>query len=118
MLVTADGVILGAENGTLFYAYDTLAYPGKPVDLMARLRSTKDMSGIAGVTLAFERISGWLIEGLAAVGVPGVTRQGVSDLVLDDRKIGGSCIYRRRDLLYYSTTVLLTPRLELMERSP
>jgi lipoate-protein ligase A len=45
-----------------------------------------------------------------------VSQEGVSDLVHDGHKIGGSCIYRSRDLLYYSTTLLIDPDLELVER--
>jgi lipoate-protein ligase A len=74
------------------------------------------MPGMAGITRAFDRISDWLIEALARLGVPGVTQRGVSDLVFRDRKIGGSCIYRRAGLLYYSTTLLVDPDLELVER--
>jgi lipoate-protein ligase A len=30
--------------------------------------------------------------------------------------VGGACIHRTRDLLYYSTTLLCAPELALMER--
>jgi len=39
----------------LFCALDTLAYPREPVDLVAKLRSAKDLTPIAGVTVAFAR---------------------------------------------------------------
>ncbi len=64
----------------------------------------------------FERLTGWLAAALARLGLPGVRREGHSDLVLEDRKVGGGCIYRGRELLYYSTTLLMSPRPELMER--
>lgn len=72
--------------------------------------------GIGGITSAFARISGWLIEALARCGVPGVTRQGTSDLALDGRKIGGSCLWRTRGLVHYATTLLVAPDLDLVER--
>jgi lipoate---protein ligase len=72
--------------------------------------------GMAGITSGFDRISQWLIGGLSRMGVPGVEQMGVSDLVLGDRKIGGSCIYRRAGLLYYSSTLLVDPDAELAER--
>ncbi len=51
-----DGaVFLDADQGALFYAFDTLAYPRQPVDLVAQLRGAKDMAPIAGVTVAFAR---------------------------------------------------------------
>ena len=51
----AGGVFLDAENGAVFYAFDTLAHPNKPVELVARLWETKDLRGVAGVTVAFRR---------------------------------------------------------------
>ena len=33
----AGELTLAAENGGLFYAHDTLAYPAEPVDLIARV---------------------------------------------------------------------------------
>ena len=49
----AGATILGAEQGALFYAYDTLAYPGKPVDLARGRQATSNLSGIEGVTVGF-----------------------------------------------------------------
>ncbi len=72
--------------------------------------------GVGGISQAFDTISTQLIEALERAGLPGVAQEGVSDLVLDDRKIGGSCIYRARDLLYYSTTLLVDPDIELSRR--
>ena len=74
------------------------------------------LAGIGGITGAFAAISTWLIAALDRCGLPGITRQGVSDLALDGRKIGGSCIWRTRGLLYYSTTLLVDPDLDLCER--
>ncbi len=51
----AGEVFLDAEKGTLFYAFDTLAYPRQPVDLVAQVRSAKDLTPVAGVTVAFAR---------------------------------------------------------------
>ncbi|MBK7701513.1 MAG: hypothetical protein IPI34_00805 [bacterium] len=74
------------------------------------------MAGIGGVTSAFRAATAWVVDGLAGCGVTGVVGEGVSDLALDDRKVGGSCIQRTRGLIYYSTTLLLDPDLDLMER--
>lgn len=74
------------------------------------------LPGIGGITGAFAAISAWLADGLASCGIPGVMQQGVSDLTLGDRKIGGSCVRRTRGLLYYSTTLLVDPALGLVER--
>ena len=72
--------------------------------------------GVGKIDLAFRRISSWLAEGLGALGHPGIEQRGVSDLAIGDRKIGGSCIYRAIGLVYYSTTLLVDPDVELAER--
>jgi len=72
--------------------------------------------GLGRIRSHFDALTDWLIEGLARAGVPGVVRGGVSDLVLADRKIGGSCITRSRGLLLFSCTILVELRVELMER--
>jgi len=89
------------------------------------------LAGIGGISSAFCTLSHWLIGCLDRCGIPQVATAGVSDLILtgrrsgtpdpggppiDGQKIGGSCIWRTRDLLYYTTTLLVDPRFELMER--
>lgn len=72
--------------------------------------------GLGRIKAHFDSLTSWLIEALARTGTPGVERAGLSDLVLRDRKIGGSCIARSRGLLLFSSTILVAPRVELMER--
>jgi len=72
--------------------------------------------GVGAITAAFAAISGRIANVLAASGVPGVQQAGVSDLALDDRKLGGACIWRTRGLLYYSTTLLVNPDWDLIDR--
>lgn len=74
------------------------------------------LPGLGGIPRAFGEISRWLIASLDVAGVPDVYQVDTSDLVLDNRKIGGACIYRTRGMLYYSTTLLFRPDLELVER--
>ncbi len=74
------------------------------------------LPGIGGITRAFAAISHWLCAALAGCGIPDVRQEGVSDLVLGSRKIGGSCVYRSRGLLYYSTTLLIEPDIGLVQR--
>lgn len=85
-----------------------------PGNLVASL--VVPLAGIGGVTTAFRAATAWIVDGLAGCGVPGVVGAGVSDLALGDRKVGGSCIQRTRGLVYYSTTLLFDPDLDLMER--
>jgi lipoate---protein ligase len=72
--------------------------------------------GLAGSREHFARIGGWLARGLARAGMPGVRREGTSDLVQGGRKVGGACIWRTRGLLHYGVSLLLDPDLALIER--
>jgi lipoate-protein ligase A len=74
------------------------------------------LAGLGGNLHAFAQISAWLVTALAALGIPDVRREGASDLVRGERKVGGACIHRTRDLLYYATTLLCEPAVPLMER--
>ena len=51
----ALGQILTAEDGILFFAYDTLAYPNAPAALTAKLLSVRSMKpkGVKGATIGF-----------------------------------------------------------------
>jgi lipoate---protein ligase len=72
--------------------------------------------GLGGSLQHFDRITRWIAAALATLGVDGVHREGPSDLALGERKVGGACIYRAKDLLYYSATLLVEPEVGLMER--
>ncbi len=77
---------------------------------------TESVPGLGSIHASFERLTSWIVRGLALAGVAGVTVDGVSDLVLDGRKVGGSCIQRSAGLVHFSTTILVTPAVELMTR--
>ncbi len=72
------------------------------------------LPGIGQIKTAFNAVTDWMIAGLAASGVPDVVQRGVSDLVIAEQKIGGSCVYRTRGLLYYSTTLLCEQKMPLI----
>jgi len=74
------------------------------------------LPGLGAIRSAFNAISDWMIAGLSACGVSPVTQRGISDLAVADRKLGGSCIYRTRGLLYYSSTLLVAPDLTLIDQ--
>ncbi|MBK8480060.1 MAG: hypothetical protein IPL40_02625 [Proteobacteria bacterium] len=74
------------------------------------------LEGISGNLCQLHRLSDWLGEGLKRLGAEGVERQGICDLAQAGRKISGACLYRARGLLYYSATVLVEARLELLGR--
>ncbi|MBU0518809.1 hypothetical protein KKA00_04520 [bacterium] len=74
------------------------------------------VNGIKDNRKYFDRITDWLIGKLQETGLESVQQRGISDLAIGDRKIGGSCIYRTNQYLYYSTTILLTADLSLIDR--
>lgn len=112
--IRADGVPLYRRPGG---GCSVVLDPGNVIVSLAA-----PLPGIGEINRSFAAISDWLIAGLAACGIEGVARRGVSDLALSeaaggpDLKIGGSCIYRTRGLVYYSTTLLVDPDLDLVER--
>jgi len=107
-LLAADGVpLLRRRGGGCAVVVD-------PGNLICSL--VLPAPGIAGITRAFRAISAAVAGALAAVGVPGVEQRGVSDLALRGRKLGGSCIWRTRGLLYYSTTLLVDPDWAAIDR--
>ncbi len=72
--------------------------------------------GFGHVDRLWRGLTGWLLDGLEAAGLPGLYQDGICDLVHQDRKVGGAAMYRARDLVYYSTTLLLEPDVARMER--
>jgi lipoate-protein ligase A len=68
---------------------------------------TSQLAGLGGNTATFAAISHWLIKAMHRIGCDSISRAGPADLVLNGRKISGACIYRSRDLLYYSATLLV-----------
>lgn len=61
-------------------------------------------------------LSHWILEGLARVGARELAVNGICDLTAQGRKVCGACIYRSRGLLFYSATLPVDARLELLDR--
>ena len=40
----------------------------------------------------------------------------MSDIVINNRKVAGACVWCSKDFLYYSATLLVEPRVDLIER--
>lgn len=78
--------------------------------LVLSLDARPELRDVAG---SYDLILGWVAE---ALGVPGVRRAGASDLVLDDRKIGGSAQRRGRRALLHHGTVLYAFDAAAMDR--
>ena len=80
------------------------------------LSAALPQGGISGSRKYFSRFSDWIIEGLRKIGLSEVHKEGTSDLVIGDRKIAGASLYRSADVLYYSTSLLVDPHVDLVER--
>lgn len=107
-IIAADGVpLLRRRGGGCAVVVD----PGNLV-----ISLVLPVPGIGAITSAFAAISARIAGACATCGVAGVHQAGVSDLALDDRKIGGSCLWRTRGILYYSTTLLVDPDWDLIDR--
>ena len=106
--IAADGVPLYKRPGG---GCSVVLDPGNVIISLAL-----PLPGIGHIKSAFNAITDWVIASLAASGVPDVVQRGVSDLVISERKIGGSCVYRTRGLLYYSTTLLCAQKMPLVDQ--
>lgn len=71
--------------------------------------------GFGGIQALFDKSNQWLINGFSALGLTRVYQDGISDLVLDNRKIGGTCLYRTKGFAYYSASLLVNPDLDRMD---
>ncbi len=74
------------------------------------------VEGLGGIHHHFRWISAWIAAELEGLGIAGVRREGVSDLAIDGRKFGGSCIHRSKDLLHYGLTLLVDGDVSRIER--
>jgi lipoate---protein ligase len=61
-------------------------------------------------------INGWIIEALTGLGVRGVRERGISDLAIEEDKILGTSIYRRRLTLFYQASLLVSNDVSLFSR--
>ncbi len=59
------------------------------------------------------QINSWFVEALSGLGVGGVESRGISDLAIGERKILGTSIYRRKLLLFYQASLLVSNDLSL-----
>ena len=66
----------------------------------------------------FQAINGWIRDALSGLGVPPelIQDRGISDLAMDERKILGTSLYRRRRILFYQGSLLVDNDLALFDR--
>ncbi len=61
-------------------------------------------------------INAWVAEALAGLGVSGVRPQGICDLAIGGRKVLGASLFRRRNVLFYQSSLLVCCDLALFGR--
>ncbi len=57
-----------------------------------------------------------IIKALNKVGITNVTHKGISDLAIEDKKILGSSIYRKKDKVFYHSVLNVSERIEVIEK--
>ncbi len=63
----------------------------------------------------FSIITKWMVDGFAKAGIDGIYTDGISDIVYNNRKIGGSTLHIPKGLTYYSISILVNAKLELID---
>ena len=61
-------------------------------------------------------INSWVTEALRQLGVVGVCPRGICDLAIEGRKILGASLFRRRNILFYQSSLLVCCELTLFGR--
>ncbi len=64
----------------------------------------------------FRYFNNKIIEGLKTLGVENVFYKGISDIALGEKKILGSSIYRKRNILFYHAVLNVSESIETIER--
>ncbi len=61
-------------------------------------------------------INEWIIDALSLLGVTGVAHRGISDLAMGDKKILGCSLHRKRKILFYQSSLLVSNDVSLFSR--
>lgn len=72
--------------------------------------------GFDGIQRLFNLCNNRVIQGCASMGLKGICQDGISDLVLGNRKVGGASFYRSKGLAYYTAALLVSTDLDAMDR--
>lgn len=64
----------------------------------------------------FSRYSGRIVSAIETLGITGIHCRGTSDLVLGERKLVGSTLYFRGDLVFFQASLLVTADLSLIPK--
>lgn len=65
--------------------------------------------GFPEIPKLFNQCNQWLIKGLAGSGISGIYQDGTSDLVIENQKVGGTCLHCTRELTFYTASLMVDP---------
>ena len=64
----------------------------------------------------FWQINEYIIEALTKAGLAELAQRGISDICLRQHKILGSSMYRSKDVLFYTASLMVSNDLQLLDR--
>ncbi len=64
----------------------------------------------------FKRINHLIIEGLSNLGIENLNEKGISDIAIGEKKILGSSIYRKRNMVFYHAVLNVAETPEFIAR--
>jgi lipoate---protein ligase len=64
----------------------------------------------------FKRINHLIIEGLSNLGISNLNERGISDIAIGEKKILGSSIYRKRNMVFYHAVLNIAETPEFIGR--
>jgi len=64
--------------------------------------------------VSFKKINNLIINGLSGLGVKDVGYRGISDICIGEKKILGSSIYRKKNLVFYHAVLNISEDIELI----
>lgn len=64
----------------------------------------------------FPLINTQIIKALASLGVQHLSLKGISDIAIKDKKILGSSMYKKKDVLFYHAVLNLAEEVSMMEK--
>jgi lipoate---protein ligase len=64
----------------------------------------------------FKRINGLILWALTGLGIAGLVERGISDIAIGEKKILGSSIYRKRNMVFYHAVLNLSETPEFIGR--
>ncbi len=64
--------------------------------------------------VSFRKINNVIIEGLAGLGVQNLAYRGISDICIGEKKILGSSIYRKKNLVFYQAVLNISEDIEMI----